>query len=98
MNKITKQLENLYSWTKFYQDRTDKEAIRKCQTEIAQLKQAFNQLKSNKNDYRFDKFLELFKKLNIIKDLDTREEHWTYDKLYETKRIAELLKNKIILS
>ena len=55
-------------------------------------------LKSNKNDYRFDKFLELFKKLNIIKDLDTREEHWTYDKLYETKRIAELLKNKIILS
>ena len=27
-------------------------------------------LKSNKNDYRFDKFLELFKKLNIIKDLD----------------------------
>ena len=53
-------------------------------------------LQSNKNDYRFDKFLELFKKLNIIKDLDTREEHWTYDKLYETKRIAELLKNKII--
>jgi hypothetical protein len=49
MNKITKQLENLYSWTKFYQDRGNKESIRKCQTEIAQLKQAFNQLKSNKN-------------------------------------------------
>ena len=49
MNKITKKLENLYSWTKFYQDRGNKEAIRKCQTEIAQLKQAFNQLKSNKN-------------------------------------------------
>ena len=49
MNKITKQLENLYSWTKFYQDRGNKEGIRKCQTEIAQLKQAFNQLKSNKN-------------------------------------------------
>ena len=46
MNKITKQLENLYSWTKFYQDRGNKESIRKCQTEIAQ---AFNQLKSNKN-------------------------------------------------
>ena len=49
MNKITKQLENLYSWTKFYQDRGNKEQIRKCQTEIAQLKQAFNKLKSNKN-------------------------------------------------
>ena len=49
MNKITKQLENLYSWTQFYQDRGNKEQIRKCQTEIAQLKQAFNQLKSKKN-------------------------------------------------
>ena len=49
MNKITKKLQNLYSWTKFYKDRADKEAIRKCQTEIAQLKQAFNQLKSKKN-------------------------------------------------
>ena len=29
MNKITKQLENLYSWTKFYQDRGNKEAIKK---------------------------------------------------------------------
>ena len=49
MNKITKQLENLYSWTKFYQDRGNKEAIRTCQADIAQLKQAFNQLKSKKN-------------------------------------------------
>jgi len=48
MNKITKQLENLYSWTKFYQDRGNKEKIRTCQAEIAQLKQAFNQLKSKK--------------------------------------------------
>ena len=49
MNDITKQLENLYSWTAFYQNRANKEAIRKCQTEIAQLKQAFNQLKTKKN-------------------------------------------------
>ena len=49
MNKITKQLENLYSRTKLFHDRGNKEAIRKCQTEIAQLKMAFNQLKSNKN-------------------------------------------------
>ena len=49
MNKITKQLENLYSWTQFYQSRGNKEQIRKCQTQIAELKKAYNQLKSNKN-------------------------------------------------
>jgi len=48
MNKITKQLENLYSWTQFYQLRGEKDQIRKCQTEIAQLKQAYNELKNKK--------------------------------------------------
>ena len=42
MNKITKKLENLYYWKKFYQDRDNKEQIRKCKTEITQLKQAHN--------------------------------------------------------
>ncbi len=46
--KITKKLQNLYSWTQFYQDSGNKEQIRKCQTEIAQLKQAFNELKNKK--------------------------------------------------
>ena len=46
---ITKQLQNLYSWTQFYQERGNKEQIRKCQTQIAELKKAYNQLKSNKN-------------------------------------------------
>ena len=32
---ITKQLENLYSWTKFYQDRGSKKQIRKFGTEGA---------------------------------------------------------------
>ena len=49
MNKITKQLQNLYSWTNFYQARGLKEDIKRCQTEIAQLKQAFNQLKTKKS-------------------------------------------------
>ena len=53
--------------------------------------------KSNTNDHRFNNFLESFKKLNIIKDLETSETSWTYNKLYETKRIAKILKNKIIL-
>ena len=45
---ITKQLQNLYSWTQLYKERGNKEQIRKCQTEIAQLKKAYNQAKSKK--------------------------------------------------
>ena len=48
MRDITKKLENLYSWTQFYQARGNKSQIRKCQTEIAQLKKAYNDLKINK--------------------------------------------------
>ena len=48
MNKLTKQLENLYSLTQFYQQTGNKVQIRKCQTEIAQLKKAFNDLKTKK--------------------------------------------------
>ena len=47
--QITKQLQNLYSWTQFYQEIGDKEQIRKCQTEIAQLKRAYNEAKTRKN-------------------------------------------------
>jgi len=47
--EITKQLQNLYSWTQFYQEVGNKEQIRKCQTEIAQLKKAYNQTKTKKN-------------------------------------------------
>ncbi len=46
--KITKKLQNLYSWTQFYQESGNKEQIRKCQTEIAQLKKAFNESKNKK--------------------------------------------------
>ena len=54
------------------------------------------QLNPVKNDYRFMKFLNLFRDLNIVKLLDEKQENWTYDKLYETKRIADLIKNKIL--
>ena len=47
--QITKQLQNLYSWTQFYQETGNKEQIRKCQTEIAQLKKAYNETKTKKN-------------------------------------------------
>jgi flagellin-specific chaperone FliS len=46
---ITKQLQNLYSWTQFYQERGNKDQIRKCQTQIAELKKAYNQTKTKKN-------------------------------------------------
>ena len=46
--QITKKLQNLYSWTQFYQERGMKNQIRKCQTEIAQLKKAYNDLKTKK--------------------------------------------------
>ena len=45
---ITKQLQNLYSWTQFYQERGNKEQIRKCQTQIAELKKAYNKTKTKK--------------------------------------------------
>ena len=48
MNKITKQLENLYSWTRFYQERKMKDQIRQCQKEISKLKKIFNSLKTKK--------------------------------------------------
>jgi hypothetical protein len=48
MRDITKKLENLYSWTQFYQRTGNKNQIRKCQTEIAQLKKAYNDLKTKK--------------------------------------------------
>lgn len=47
--EITKKLQNLYSWTQFYQEVGDKEQIRKCQTEIAQLKKAYNETKIKNN-------------------------------------------------
>ena len=46
--EITKKLQNLYSWTQFYQEVGNKEQIRKCQTEIAQLKKAYNETKTKK--------------------------------------------------
>jgi hypothetical protein len=41
-----KKLQNLYSWNQFYQDRKMKDNMRKCQTEIHQLKSEINSLKT----------------------------------------------------
>jgi mitochondrial fission protein ELM1 len=52
------------------------------------------ELVKNKNDYRFQRFINLFEKLGIIRRLDQNLDYWTYKKLYETKRIANLILNK----
>ena len=53
------------------------------------------QMPSAKRNKRFIKFFELFKSLNIIKDLDDTIEEWNYEKLNETDRISSYIKEKI---
>ena len=48
-----------------------------------------------KNDKRFKKFKNLFRELNIIRNLGEEEENWNYQKLDETNRVAKIIKNKI---
>ena len=50
-----------------------------------------------KNDKRFQKFRNLFRELNIIKNLGEEIEHWSYEKLDETNRVANIIKKKINL-
>ena len=48
-----------------------------------------------KKNERFMKFFDLFKSLNIIRNLDNTIEHWSYEKLNETDRISSYIKDKI---
>ena len=50
---------------------------------------------AKKNDRRFRKFKELFKELNIIRNLSDNLENWSYDILNETDRVSKIIKNKI---
>ena len=54
------------------------------------------QMPSIKKNERFVKFFELFKSLNVIKDLGNTVENWNYEKLNETNRISSYIKEKII--
>ena len=49
---------------------------------------------ASKDDYRFRKFISLFKELNIIRVLDRKIENWEYENLDETNRVAKEIKNK----
>ena len=52
-------------------------------------------LKSIKNDYRFQRFFKLFKDLGIIRFFEGSIDNWTYEKLYETKRISKSIMDNI---
>ena len=52
-------------------------------------------LKSIKNDYRFQRFFKLFKDLGIIRFFEGSIDNWTYQKLYETKRISKSIIDNI---
>ena len=52
-------------------------------------------MKPKRDNYRFKKFFQLFKKLGIIKDLGEKVESWTYTKLNEAERIAAIINSKI---
>ena len=54
------------------------------------------QMPTIKKNYRFKKFFELFKSLNIIRDLpkDLMMDSWNYEKLNETDRISRYIKEK----
>ena len=53
------------------------------------------QMSPIKKNYRFKKFFELFKSLNITKDLENSVEDWKYEKLDETNKISSYIKEKI---
>jgi mitochondrial fission protein ELM1 len=55
------------------------------------------QMASIKKNKRFKSFFNLFTSLNIIRELGTQVENWTYPKLDETKKIADQIREKIKL-
>ena len=48
-----------------------------------------------KKNYRFEKFFNLFRSLNIIRNLESSVEKWNYEKLNETDKVSDHIKKKI---
>jgi len=48
-----------------------------------------------KNDKRFQRFRNLFRELNITRNLGEEIKNWNYQKLDETNRVANIIKQKI---
>jgi len=53
------------------------------------------QMPNIKKNERFQKFFELFKSLNIIRNLENSVEKWNYEKLNETDRISSYIKDHL---
>ena len=45
--------------------------------------------------HRFEKFYKLFKDLGIIRNLENKIEHWTYEGLNEVNRASSQVKEKM---
>ena len=54
-------------------------------------------IETKKNDKRFQSFKNLFRELNITRNLGEEVETWNYQKLDETNRVANIIKKKINL-
>ena len=52
-------------------------------------------IEPKKNDNRFQQFRNLFKELNITRNLGEDLENWNYQKLDETNRVAKIINHKI---
>ena len=48
-----------------------------------------------RKDVRFQNFRNLFRELNITRNLGEEIENWNYQKLDETNRVAKIIKGKI---
>ena len=49
MHKLIKELQNLYSWNQFYQERKMRKEMRVAQAQISSKKREINEVKSNQN-------------------------------------------------
>lgn len=52
MIKLIKQLQNLYSWNQFYQERKMRPQMRKAQAQISTKKREINELKITQKERR----------------------------------------------
>jgi mitochondrial fission protein ELM1 len=56
------------------------------------------QMKPVRNNYKFEKFYNQFKKLDIIRDLKDSVDLWSYNQLDEVNRIAPIIKERMKLN
>ena len=52
-------------------------------------------MEPKKNNYRFEKFFQLFREMGITKVLGEKVDNWTYNRFNEADRIATLMRKKL---